>query len=102
MKARSQTDTAGSAAGSGASVRICMGSSCFARGNNEVLSAITAFLEEAELADRVDLRGHLCADRCSHGPIVTIDGQVHEGLEAHAVIDLIRRACSRTETEERS
>jgi NADH:ubiquinone oxidoreductase subunit E len=75
------------------SVKICMGSSCFACGNRDALDLVTAFLEETGLNSRVDLRGHLCADRCSRGPILTIDGRVHEAVSPEGAIELIRHAC---------
>ena len=53
-------------------VEICMGSSCFARGNSENLQAIEAYLTENGLEDRVELIGHLCLGRCKEGPNLRI------------------------------
>lgn len=71
-------------------VSICMGSSCFARGNNHALSALTRFLEEAGLTDCVDLRGHLCAEACARGPILTVDGVTHEGVTPEDCVEQLR------------
>ena len=45
-------------------IELCMGSSCFARGNSENLQAIEVFLSERGLSDRVELVGHLCLGKC--------------------------------------
>lgn len=49
-----------------------MGSSCFSRGNDQVLTIINEYLEENNLLDKVDFRGHLCQGNCQHGPNLTI------------------------------
>ena len=36
-------------------VELCMGSSCFARGNSSILTAIESFINENDLADRIEL-----------------------------------------------
>ncbi len=53
-------------------LRLCMGSSCYSRGNNEVLEAIKKYIEENQLQDIVDFRGHLCKGQCKKGPNFSI------------------------------
>jgi len=47
---------------------ICLGSSCFTRGNDETLPRLQAFLKRKGLEDRVALKGARCEGRCQHGP----------------------------------
>jgi len=47
---------------------ICLGSSCFTRGNGENLPVIQDYLRQRGLAGRVALRGSRCEGRCLHGP----------------------------------
>jgi NADH:ubiquinone oxidoreductase subunit E len=47
---------------------ICLGSSCFTRGNDENLPRLQAFLKRKGLEDKVALRGARCEGRCQHGP----------------------------------
>lgn len=47
---------------------ICLGSSCFTRGNDEKLPRLQAWLKRKGLEDRVALRGARCEGRCQHGP----------------------------------
>jgi len=53
---------------------VCLGSSCFARGNAQNLSAIEAFLSNHGLADAIRVTGRLCKDECKLGPNLTICG----------------------------
>ncbi len=59
-------------------ISICLGSSCFARGNNVNLTEIKRFLAEKGLEADVVFSGRLCEDMCSRGPIVCIDDRVYE------------------------
>jgi NADH:ubiquinone oxidoreductase subunit E len=74
-------------------IEICMGSSCFARGNNEALPLMQDYLAQRGLEDRVRLVGHLCADCCSRGPLLTVNGRVYEGLTPEATLELVTHAC---------
>lgn len=60
-------------------VKICIGSSCFSRGNAANVTVIENFLKEHNLSDEVDLEleGCLCLGRCSSGPIVAIDDKIY-------------------------
>ena len=69
---------------------ICMGSSCFARGNARNVELAEAFLDaHPEIEARVDLRGGLCCDRCSDGPNVVVDGVVHTRVDEPAMRALL-------------
>ncbi len=74
------------------SVELCMGSSCFARGNSEILQAIEAYINEKDLADRVELVGHLCLGKCKFGPNLRIDGTDYSGLTPEEAITHIAKA----------
>lgn len=53
-------------------IRLCMGSSCYARGNDQILELIKTFLEDNNLKEYVDFRGHLCQGNCNRGPNLSI------------------------------
>ena len=72
-------------------VELCMGSSCFARGNSSVLSAIENYINENDLGDRVELEGHLCLGKCNTGPHVAINGKEYSALDEENVIDLLKK-----------
>ena len=72
-------------------VELCMGSSCFARGNSAALSDLEAYINENGLEDRVELGGHLCLGKCNTGPHVAINGKEYSALDEDCVIDLLKK-----------
>ena len=46
---------------------ICMGSSCFARGNKNYVEII-----KHNLTNKITFKGQLCSDNCSKGPVIQI------------------------------
>lgn len=73
-------------------VELCMGSSCFARGNSRTLALLENYISENNLQDRVDLIGHLCLGACAIGPNIKIGEVTHSGISSECVIDLLREA----------
>jgi NADH:ubiquinone oxidoreductase subunit E len=58
---------------------VCLGSSCFARGNAKNLAAIEAYIASHGLQGSVRVTGCLCQDECKLGPNVCVDGaHLHE------------------------
>lgn len=72
-------------------IQICLGSSCFARGNALNLETTEKFLESHGLRDEVDLEleGCLCLGKCAEGPIVVIDGVLHKHVTGGVMLDLL-------------
>ena len=61
-------------------IKICMGSSCFARGNNKNLDFIEDYLKKNKLAAKIELIGSRCENKCSKGPNLIIDGQEYQNV----------------------
>lgn len=76
-------------------VELCMGSSCFARGNSQALMNLESYIKEHHLEDQVELVGHLCLNACSDGPNVTIDGVAYQHVDSDVVVDLLEEALAR-------
>ncbi len=72
-------------------ITVCMGSSCFARGNKENLQLIEKFIALHGLDDEVDLAGSCCAGNCSGGPNIVIDGKPFTAIDVAALIDVLNR-----------
>jgi len=68
---------------------ICMGSSCFARGNRGNLDTAEQFLDGHGLKTCVRLAGSRCAGECRKGPNVTISGTAHHGVDNGTLLDLL-------------
>jgi NADH:ubiquinone oxidoreductase subunit E len=73
-------------------VLICLGSSCFSRGNKETLEAIKKHLKENNLEDKVSFRGKLCSNSCSCGPTITINGNTFLEVRPNMAINQIENA----------
>lgn len=55
---------------------ICMGSSCFSRGNQHLLCDIRDWVEQQPWHERITLRGSRCEGACMQGPNVRINGRI--------------------------
>jgi NADH:ubiquinone oxidoreductase subunit E len=61
-------------------MQICLGSSCFSRGNKEVVQYIREYLRKNHLDDKVVFTGARCMGHCSNGPNMIVNGKVIEGV----------------------
>ncbi len=68
---------------------ICLGSSCFARGNKATLKVIIKFLDDHKLKDKVYFHGGHCFGKCAEGPIVKINNKLFIGVDEYNIIDLL-------------
>ena len=70
---------------------ICMGSSCFARGNEKTVEACENFLAARGLKDEVDvdLGASLCTGNCADGPIVVVDGKIYKHVDPLVMRDIL-------------
>ncbi len=62
-------------------ITVCMGSSCFARGNQQNLAFIEAFIKAHDLEAEIDLSGARCSNKCASGPNVIINGVEYNGMD---------------------
>ena len=69
-------------------MQICMGSSCFSRGNRDVGSYIRDYLKKNHLEDKIVFKGARCMNLCSNGPNLRVNDRIIEGVTL-AKIDAI-------------
>ena len=55
-------------------ITVCMGSSCFARGNQQNLETIENFIKENGLEAEIEISGSRCEGKCVTGPNIIING----------------------------
>ncbi len=74
-------------------VVICIGSSCFSRGNAKNVEVTEQFLQERGLKDEVDidLSGGLCFGQCAEGPNVIVDGKVYHHVDQGVMLDILNQ-----------
>ncbi len=59
---------------------ICLGSSCFARGNQELIPMVRRYIARKQLEDKVDFKGDHCFNHCSLGPNMMIGDKIYQHL----------------------
>ena len=65
-----------------------MGSSCFSRGNRDVVNYIRDYLKKNHLEDKIVFKGARCMNLCSNGPNLRVNDRIIEGVTL-AKIDAI-------------
>ncbi len=61
-------------------IKVCMGSACFAKGNQENLEFIKQYIEENNLDSKVSITGSLCENKCEQGPRIIVDGKEYTNV----------------------
>ncbi len=68
---------------------ICLGSSCFARGNKQLVKIISDYLREKNLLNEVRFHGQRCFGQCAAGPSLKLDDKLIENLNEDSIIELL-------------
>lgn len=68
---------------------VCMGSSCYSRGNNETLTIIKDFLIENGLDNQVVFKGELCSGLCKNGPNLRIGKSIYSTVDSVSVTAIL-------------
>jgi len=72
-------------------MQICLGSSCFSRGNREVVAFIREYLKKNHLDDRIIFKGARCMDLCSKGPNLKINERIIEGVTISRIEGILEK-----------
>lgn len=68
---------------------ICLGSSCFARGNKNLVQEIRKYLDEHKLGHRVDFKGKHCFNNCENGPAIQIDDKRFDHISKDNICEIL-------------
>lgn len=68
---------------------ICLGSSCFARGNKHIVELIKNYLKENKLEDNVYFHGNHCFGHCQNGPLLKINDHIHTEINEDKVFEIL-------------
>lgn len=68
---------------------ICLGSSCFSRGNSKNLKVIQEYLKNKGLEAEINFKGQLCSENCLNGPMLIIDGKQYDNVTQQMVLDIL-------------
>lgn len=80
------------------SISICMGSSCFSRGNSRNIQVIQNYLAAHPLPPGVEIAGHLCENQCCRGPNVTINGKLYQNIDPVVITGLLQHCAEEGES----
>ena len=70
---------------------VCLGSSCFARGNSENPAIINQHVKTHGLSASIRLTGKLCQDQCMQGPNLSIGGDLYHSVTAAKLRELLQQ-----------
>lgn len=70
-------------------ITVCLGSSCFARGNEEHLNFIENYVEEHNLDACIDISGSRCEGKCAQGPNITINGILYSEVTVDKLKEIL-------------
>lgn len=70
-------------------IKICLGSSCFSRGNKMTLQLVQKYLKDHQLERDVILKGNHCFSNCSAGPTMKIGEKVYEQVTSETVLEIL-------------
>ncbi|MBC7237592.1 MAG: (2Fe-2S) ferredoxin domain-containing protein [Chloroflexi bacterium] len=62
-------------------IMICVGSSCHLRGSDDLAEALEQLIDEHGLAEKVQLVGTFCMDKCSMGVSVRVGDSQFSGIK---------------------
>jgi NADH:ubiquinone oxidoreductase subunit E len=70
-------------------VVICLGSSCFARGNKQLVRIVNDYLRDRNLMNVVRFHGERCFGQCAVGPSLKLEGIIKERLDEDSIIAML-------------
>ncbi|MFW5712470.1 MAG: [FeFe] hydrogenase, group A [Spirochaetota bacterium] len=68
-------------------VRVCVGTSCFLRGSQNLLTTLIHRIEEEGLAELVDVSATFCSEHCDRGPTVHVNDETIFKADIEAVME---------------
>lgn len=72
-------------------IKICMGSSCFARGNDKNLEFIEKYVRENNLDAEIEIYGARCENICEKGPNILINDKIYNNITPEKIIEILRK-----------
>lgn len=71
-------------------ITVCMGSACFARGNELNLQFIENYLKENNLNAKIELIGSRCEGDCPDGPNVIINNVKYHKVDEKKLEEVLK------------
>jgi NADH:ubiquinone oxidoreductase subunit E len=71
-------------------IKVCMGSACFAKGNQENLEYIKEFIEENDKDAEISISGALCEGKCEAGPRIIVNCTEYTEVTKEKLEDILK------------
>lgn len=81
----SELSLTGQAADDALPVSVCVGTNCHVKNGQNLLRSIMNWVDEQDLAGRVDISATFCLERCGEGPNVAVAGEIISRATLEAV-----------------
>ena len=75
-------------------ITVCMGSSCFARGNQENLAFLEDYIKEHGIDANIELEGTRCENKCALGPNIYVNGKEYNGVDIDKLKEILEQNTS--------
>lgn len=72
-------------------IEVCIGSSCFVKGSNEVVAFLKNYIIEHQLEDKILLKGAFCMGMCTQGLGIRINDKQIPGVTLYNMQSLIEK-----------
>ncbi len=70
-------------------ITVCMGSSCFARGNQENLAFLEDYIKTHGIEADINLEGKRCENKCAKGPNIIINGVEYNNVTTEMLENIL-------------
>ncbi len=71
-------------------IKVCMGSACFAKGNQENLGFIKQYIEDNNLEATVTITGSLCENKCEIGPRIIVNDKEYTQVTKQKLEEILK------------
>ena len=70
-------------------IKVCLGSSCFIRGNDKTLAFLEEYVEKNQKDIKIELLGCRCTNLCQDGPNIFINDKKYSNRNKEELIQLL-------------
>ena len=72
-------------------ITVCMGSSCFARRNQENLAFLEDYIKEHGIEASIELEGTRCENKCASGPNIYVNGIEYNNVDIDKLKEILEQ-----------
>jgi NADH:ubiquinone oxidoreductase subunit E len=73
-------------------ISVCVGTSCYVKGSQEILKKLVHYIEANGLEDMVNVKATFCFEKCDIGPTVTVGEKVLNKATFEMVVNELEAA----------